>query len=90
MITDESLKQMREHFEKTPELLSTPVPNLIVEMFKTPPTIPVNSAQTVTFTRPSLEDRIRWAKDHLSRTQKEYNEAQKDLEKLRMEKGNVS
>ena len=85
MITDESLKQMREHFEACPKLLSTPAPNLVVEMFKTPSTIPCNSGQTVTFARPSLEDRIKWTKESLAKHQKRYNQTKKELLRLQRE-----
>lgn len=85
MVTQESLRMMREHFEASPNLLSTPVPPLIHELFSNAPVIPSNAGTTMTFTRPSFEERIQWAKDHLARMQKEYNEAQKDLERLEKE-----
>jgi len=59
-----SLKSMREHLEKCPDLLSHPVPDLVHNLFKESP-ISTNCSQTMRFTRPKLDDRITWAKEQL-------------------------
>jgi hypothetical protein len=84
MITDESLKQMAQDFKENPLLLSHPVPNKIVEMFASKPTIP-SCGSTVRFTRPKIEDRITWAKEHVDRMKQQLKDALKDLEKLENE-----
>jgi hypothetical protein len=82
MITDESLRMMKEDFEQNPNILSHPVPSLITEMFSSRPEIPVNSGKTRRFTRPCLEDRITWAKEHIQRMKDQLRDALHDLEKL--------
>ena len=85
-VTDESLKQMREHFEANPNILSTPAPSCIAEMFSSRPEIPANCGKTMKFTRPKLEDRIKWAHQHVERMKTGLREALKDLEKLENER----
>lgn len=84
MITEESLKEMAKHFKENPLLLSHPVPNEIVDMFKNAPPIP-SCGPTARFTRPKVEDRIKWAKEHVNRLKKDLREALHDLEKLENE-----
>jgi hypothetical protein len=55
-VTQESLRSMREHFEKCPDLLSRPVPNLVSDLFKSAPTISSNCGQTMRFTRPTSDE----------------------------------
>lgn len=81
-VTNESLKMMREHLQANPDLLSRPVPNLISEAFVNSPGIQQCSGETMRFTRPKLEDRIEWAREHLKRTEKAAAEALDDLHKL--------
>lgn len=85
-ITDESLKSMREHLEASPNLLSHPVPNAVVEMFSGSPVIPQSCGKTMRFTRPKLEDRIKWAKEHVNRTKRALREALSHLERLTHER----
>jgi hypothetical protein len=84
-VTDESLKMMREHFEANPNMLSTPAPNCISELFASRPEIPHSCGKTVTFTRPCMEDRIKWARQHVQRAERGLAEALKDLDKLELE-----
>lgn len=85
-VTQESLKSMREHFESCPDLLSHRIPNLVHDLFKTAPNINSNCEQTMRFTRPKLDDRIKWAKEHVVRMQNNVEEAMEDLQKLLKEK----
>lgn len=84
MITEESLKEMAKHFKENPSILSTPAPSLIHDMFKSTPSIP-SCGPTVRFTRPKMEDRIKWAKEHVHRMKQQLRDALKDLEKLENE-----
>lgn len=84
MVTDESLKMMAQHFKENPLLLSTPVPDEIGALFKSTP-ISKDCGGTMRFTRPKIEDRIIWAKEHVNRMEKQLKEALKDLEKLENE-----
>jgi hypothetical protein len=81
-VTDESLKMMREHLEINPNILSHPVPTTISEMFASRPEIPYSCSTTMTFTRPCIEDRIKWAKERVEGMKKELREALNDLDKL--------
>lgn len=84
MVTDESLKMMAKHFQENPLLLSHPVPNEVVDMFTSKQTIPA-CGPTVRFTKPKIEDRITWAKEHVGRMKEQLSDALKDLEKLENE-----
>lgn len=86
MITDESLKSMREHFESCPELLSTSAPSFVSELFKNSPTISSNCGTTMRFTRPKLEERIRWQKESIERLKKQLEDEEESLNKLLQEK----
>lgn len=89
-VTQESLKSMREAFENCPDLLSRPVPNLVHDLFKSTPTISNQCGQTMRFTRPKLDDRIKWAKEHVVRMQNNVEQALEDLQKLLNEKNNAN
>lgn len=84
-VTDESMKMMREHLEANPDILSRPLPNCISEMFASHTKIPYDCGQTMKFTRPCIEDRVKWANQHVDRTKKALEEALKDLYKLETE-----
>lgn len=89
MVTNESLRMMREHLEACPALLSHPVPNEVVEMFKSTPQIPCSSGATMRFTRPSIEDRIKWAHERVNQLKQDTNEAEQELIRLIKEGNNV-
>lgn len=86
-VTDESLRMMAEHFKENPNILSTPAPSCIAEMFAAKPEIPC-AGPAMRFTRPKLKDRIKWAKEHIDRLNKDLRDAQDHLEKLENEPGN--
>ncbi len=88
-VTQDSLKSMREHFENCPDLLSRPVPNLVHDLFKAAPTISASGGQTMRFTRPKLDDRIIWAKEHVVRMQNNVEQAIEDLQNLLKEKSDA-
>lgn len=85
-VTQESLKRMREDLEKNPNLLSTPIPQGISEMFKGPH-ISQNCGQMVRFTRPSIDDRIKWQTQSVERLRTQLANEEEDLKKLIEEKG---
>ena len=84
-VTEETLKNMREHFQSNPNLLSTPAPNCILKMFENVPTISKCSSQTMRFTRPSKQEKIRWQTEHVNRLKENLRDALHDLEKLENE-----
>jgi hypothetical protein len=85
VLDDEFLRRMRENFETNPNLLSHPVPQGIVDMFKNNPGIPCNGGTTMKFIRPSKQDRVRWANDHVNRLKKDLRDALHELERLENE-----
>jgi Sec-independent protein translocase protein TatA len=85
-VTQESLRSMREHFEKCPDLLSRRVPNLVSDLFKSAPTISSNCGQTMRFTRPKLDDRIKWQLESVQRIKTQLADERDQLEKLLKEK----
>ena len=84
-VTEEALKNMREHFETNPNLLSTPAPDCILKMFEGVPPIPMCSSQPMRFTRPTKKEKIRWQTEHVQRLKDNLREALHDLEKLENE-----
>jgi hypothetical protein len=85
MITEKSLQRMREDLKASPNLLSTPAPNGLLKIFEGISSIPQNAGKTMKFTRPSIENRIQWAKEHVERIKMALAEALKDLEKVENE-----
>jgi hypothetical protein len=62
IVTDESLRMIREDLD--PLLLSHPVPQCVVDMFKNNPGIPqCDVGNTMRFTRPSKQDKVKWANE---------------------------
>ncbi len=84
-VTEDSLKRMREDLEANPNLLSMPVPNLINEMFGSGQSISSCSGKTMRFTRPSIEDRIKWQSEHVYNLKLQLQDDMTDLEKLENE-----
>lgn len=84
-VTDESLRMMTLSFKENPLLLSLPVPDTTTEMFKSKCEIPQSCGKTMRFTRPSLQDRITWAKEHVERMKESLFKAVSDLERLQNE-----
>ena len=80
-VTEESLRMMREHFQTSPNLLSTPIPEGMLKMFAEMPPFPEIST-TMKFTRPSKKDRIKWQSTYVDKLKKNLQEAMQDLEKL--------
>jgi len=76
---------MREDLQANPKLLSTPVPEGMLKIFEAVTPIPQCSSQTMRFTRPSREDRIKWQSAHVDRLKETLQEAIQDLEKLQNE-----
>lgn len=85
-VTQDSLKSMREHFEKCPDLLSRPVPDLVHNLFCNAPTISSDCGQTMRFTRPKLDDRIKWQLECVQRIKTQLDDEREQLEKLLKEK----
>ncbi len=82
-VTEESLKMMRKHLEANPNLLSTPAPQNILKTFEGVPPIPQCSGQTIRFTRPTKQEKIRWQKERVDRLKTDLYEALKELEELK-------
>jgi hypothetical protein len=82
--TKEFLDRFQKGLERNPKLLTTPAPTGILEMF-TQPSDFLCSPTTMTFTRPSTEDKIKWQRDHIDRLKKELEEANEDMAKLEKE-----
>ena len=81
-ITEEALRMMREDLKANPKMLSTPMPEGMLKIFEDVKPIPQCSSSTVRFTRPSKDERIKWAKQHVERMQEGLRDAIKDLESL--------
>lgn len=86
-ITDEWLRSRREHqhLEANPLLLSHPIPEGIAEIFENSPGIPQAAGTTMRFTRPSREDKIKWANKHVERLKDDLRNALHELEGLENE-----
>jgi len=84
-VTDEALKMMREDLQANPKLLSTPAPDCILKMFEGVPPIPQCAGQTMRFTRPTKQEKVRWQKDRVDRLKKDLEEALKELDGLENE-----
>lgn len=80
--TKEFLKAQREHFEENPTLLSTPIPNVIFEMFGNQHSIPQSCGTTMRFTRPSKKERIKWTISYIKQLKKQLYEEENSLKKL--------
>lgn len=81
LATKEFLEDFGKSLAANTLLLSTPVPQGVLDMFKDVERIPF-TGETMRFTRPSKEEKIRWAKEHVKRAQADLMQAQIDLEKL--------
>lgn len=79
------LDSFRKNLEANPGLLSTPIPQGIFDAFSSASTIPTSSGCTMKFTRPSKEQKISWAQDHVDRLQKKLKDALEDLDKMKNE-----
>jgi len=84
-VTEGALRMMREHFETNPNLLSTPAPDCILKMFEGVPPIPQCATQTMRFTRPTKQDKVRWQKERVDRLKKDLQEALHELDGLENE-----
>jgi len=84
-VTEESLRMMREDFQKNPNLLSTPAPKCVIDMFQYVPQLPTNSGNTVRFTRFTKEERIEYQKKYVESQRMKLSEAENDLEKIKNE-----
>ena len=84
-ITEESLRMLRESLEANPKLLSTPAPEGMLKIFEGVTPIPHCSSQTMRFTRPSKEERVRWAREHFERVKAKLKDATEELERLESE-----
>lgn len=80
-ITEKSLKMMKEDLEKSPQLLSKPVPTSILKMFENFEPIPQSSG-TMSFTRFSKDEKLKWQARRVKRLKKDLLEALKELEDL--------
>lgn len=81
-VTEGALKAQREYLESNPHLLSTPAPESILKMFRNSSKVPLFEGKTMTFTRPSLENKIKWQKAYVEKLTNNLKEALLDLEKL--------
>jgi hypothetical protein len=85
VVTDESLKIMKEHLDANPLLLSTPIPNIIVETFRNNPGIPQSGRETMRFSRPTKMERIKWARNHVKKLNADLKKALCELEAIENE-----
>jgi hypothetical protein len=81
MITPKALDNMRKDLEANPNLSVAPVQPLIIDMFSKSPSIP-QSGNTMRFTRPSTEDKIKWQTQYVEKIRNQLLEAEKDLQNL--------
>ena len=79
------LESLKKSLEANPGLLTTPTPNCITEMFASAPQIPSCSSSVFRFTRPSKEDKLKWARAHVTRMRERLQEAEQDLAKAENE-----
>jgi hypothetical protein len=80
-VTKQALESMRKDLENSINLLSTPIPPLIHEMFSNSTPLP-QTGGTMKFTRPSKKDKISWQAKHVVGLRERLAEAEKDLEAL--------
>lgn len=83
-VTKEAMKNMAEDLKANPNMLSAPVSNSVLEMFASKPNFPSVGA-TMTFTRPSRANKIKWQTEHVESLRKKLAEAENDLEYLLVE-----
>lgn len=84
--TQSHLKYMEEHYKANSDMLSTTVAQGLMDLFSSSPHIPCGGSQTVRFTRPKIEDRIKWAEEHVEQMKEDLKGALDDLKKLENEK----
>lgn len=84
-VTEEALRIMREDLQANPKLLSTPVPEGILKIFEEVTPIPQCSGQTMKFTRPSKEEKIRWQTARVDRLKNDLSGALEELRGLESE-----
>lgn len=85
IVTEDALENQRKHFEANPNILSSPIPQSVIEMFSKGETIPYSSGQTMRFLRPSKQDRLKWANERVERLKQDLKEAVLDLERTENE-----
>jgi hypothetical protein len=85
-LTSAFLEDQRKHFEENPKLLSTPIPQGIFDTLKGISKIPISGEGTIRFSRPKLEDRIKWQKNHIESLKEKLKKAETELEAMNHEK----
>lgn len=84
-VTEDTLKNMKEHFEANPNLLSTPIPKEIANIFASNPSILSNSAEIIRWVRPTKEDKIKWQSNYVANLKDKLKHAVQELEDLESE-----
>ena len=80
------LEDFKKHLEVNPNMLSTPAPEGIMKMFEGGEQIPLTGG-TMRFTRPSKEEKIKWAKKHVEHMKEKLRDTFRDLERLENDRG---
>lgn len=86
IITDEALKDQEKYFKENSTLLSLPVPKKMTDMFLSMKPIPQTASKTCCFTRPKIEDRIKWQTKYIEDQKMKLEEAKKYLLKIENER----
>lgn len=81
-ITEESLNRLRESLAANPDLLSAPIASGFFSMLEESVLPPKCSSQTMRFSRPPKEERIRWAKEYVEQMKGKLREALEELDRL--------
>lgn len=84
-VTDEWHKRLKESLEFNHDLLSLPVSEGLSSLFLDNQFPLPEVGNVMRFTRPSIEKRILWAKEHVEHVKEKLVEAMKDLEKIENE-----
>ena len=79
--SNQFLEDFGKHLAANSNLLSTPVPQGVLDMFKDVPQIPRCSGP-MRFTRPSKEDRLRWQEQLVQRLRTDLEKAEKEWEEM--------
>lgn len=80
-VSDDAIKGMAEHLKSSSDIFSRVQPDVVNNLFNNRPEIP-HGGQTMSFSRPSHEQRIKWAQERVERIQQEFFEALRDLKKI--------
>lgn len=83
-ILEVSIARMKG-FISDPNLLNTPMPHGIANLFAQPSRDSFCSTTTMVFLRPTKDQKLEWARDLIDRIKNDLNDAIEDLEKIQNE-----